>query len=50
PLQSNGYDCGLWVLAQVAAVLRGCDVTNLREADMHDFRRYLQRLILRIPV
>ncbi|KIN99430.1 hypothetical protein M404DRAFT_30479 [Pisolithus tinctorius Marx 270] len=50
PLQSNGYDCGLWVLAQVTAVLRGCNITNLRKADMRDFRRYLQCLILRIPV
>ncbi|KIO09804.1 hypothetical protein M404DRAFT_130054 [Pisolithus tinctorius Marx 270] len=50
PLQSNGYDCGLWVLAQVAAVLRGYDITNLREGNMIAFRRYLQSLILSIPL
>jgi len=49
-MQTNGYDCGLWVLAQVAAVLRGYDITNLREEDMGGFRQYLQSLILSIPV
>ncbi|KAG0697548.1 hypothetical protein DFH29DRAFT_811561, partial [Suillus ampliporus] len=23
PLQTNGYDCGIWVLATIIAVLRG---------------------------
>jgi len=50
PLQSNGYDCGLWVLAQIAAVLRGYDITNMREDNMHSFRRYLQSLVLSIPI
>jgi len=50
PLQSNGYDCGLWVLAQIAAVLRGYDITNLCEGDMRGFRHYLQSVILSIPV
>ncbi|KIN93816.1 hypothetical protein M404DRAFT_35711, partial [Pisolithus tinctorius Marx 270] len=50
PLQSNGYDCGLWVLAQVAAILRGYDITNLHEGNMIAFRRYLQSLILSIPL
>ncbi|KIM52698.1 hypothetical protein SCLCIDRAFT_32448 [Scleroderma citrinum Foug A] len=50
PIVTNGYDCGLWVLAQVAAVLWGRDITNLREEDMGKFRRYLQSLILSIPI
>ena len=50
PLQSNGYDCGLWVLAQIMAVLRGYDITNLHEGDMPEFRRYLQSLVLSISV
>ncbi|KIN94838.1 hypothetical protein M404DRAFT_50303, partial [Pisolithus tinctorius Marx 270] len=50
PLQSNGYDCGLWVLAQVAAVLRGYDITNLHEGNMIAFCHYLQSLILSIPL
>ena len=50
PLQFNGYDCGLWVLAQITAVLRGYDITNLREGDMPEFCHYLQSLVLSIPV
>jgi len=50
PIQSNGYDCGLWILAQMAAVLRGFDVTALQENDMPTFRRYLRVLVARIPV
>ncbi|KIM50843.1 hypothetical protein SCLCIDRAFT_144566, partial [Scleroderma citrinum Foug A] len=38
PMQTNGYDCGLWVLAQVVAVLRGRDITNLREEDLGKFQ------------
>ena len=37
----NNYDCGLWVLATVAAVLRGHDATGLTENDMLAFRYYL---------
>ncbi|KAI6034740.1 hypothetical protein BKA83DRAFT_4487730 [Pisolithus microcarpus] len=35
--QTNGYDCGLWVLAQIATVLRGYEITGLREEDMIAF-------------
>ncbi|KIK10825.1 hypothetical protein PISMIDRAFT_20060 [Pisolithus microcarpus 441] len=28
PVQSNNHDCGLWVLAQTAAALRGFDLTG----------------------
>ncbi|KIM60890.1 hypothetical protein SCLCIDRAFT_123223, partial [Scleroderma citrinum Foug A] len=48
--QFNGYDCGLWVLAQITAVLHGYDITNLREGDMPEFCHYLQSLVLSIPV
>lgn len=40
-LQTNLYDCGLWVLATIAAALRGFDVTGFAEADMPWFRKYL---------
>jgi len=33
-LQTNDYDCGLWVLASVAAVLRGHNATGLTESEM----------------
>ncbi|KAG2121677.1 hypothetical protein BD769DRAFT_1629375 [Suillus cothurnatus] len=38
PLQTNGYDCGLWVLAVIAA------------DNMIAFRHYIRTLVLRIPV
>lgn len=50
PVQSNDYDCGLWCLAQIAAILRGFDFTGLCEQDMPAFRHYLHELIVRIPV
>ncbi|KAG2070526.1 cysteine proteinase [Suillus decipiens] len=49
PCQSNDYDCGLWVLAVMIAVLRGRHVTGLHEAQMSDFRHYLCNLVLSIP-
>lgn len=50
PVQSNHYDCGIWVLAQMTAVLRGFDITGLHESDMIMFRHYLRVLIACIPV
>jgi len=49
-IQSNDHDCGLWVLAQMAAVLRGFDISGLHECDMSTFRYYLRVLIAHIPV
>ncbi|KAF8425356.1 hypothetical protein L210DRAFT_3653217 [Boletus edulis BED1] len=46
PLQTNGYDCGVWVLAAIAATIRGFDVTGLRERDMPSFRHYLYTSVL----
>jgi len=46
----NNYDCGLWVLATVAAVLRGHDATGLTENDMLAFRYYLRSFVLLMPV
>ena len=49
-IQKNGYDCGLWVLAGIAAVLRGYDVTNFLDEDMAWFRRFIAGLIMSIPI
>ncbi|KIK15256.1 hypothetical protein PISMIDRAFT_115435 [Pisolithus microcarpus 441] len=48
-IQTNGYDSGLWVLAQIVAVLRGCEITGLREEDMIMFRKFLYIQVLHIP-
>ncbi|KIK14024.1 hypothetical protein PISMIDRAFT_43944, partial [Pisolithus microcarpus 441] len=34
PRQTNGHDCSVWVLAQMAAVLRGYEVTGIEECDI----------------
>ncbi|KAG6376561.1 hypothetical protein JVT61DRAFT_1537 [Boletus reticuloceps] len=46
PVQTNNYDCGIWVLATVAATLRGFHVTSLTERDMPAFRAYLHICVL----
>ncbi|KAI6016737.1 hypothetical protein EDC04DRAFT_2577343, partial [Pisolithus marmoratus] len=47
--QTNKYDCGLWVLAQIATMLRGYEITGLREKDMRMFQRFLYMQVLCIP-
>ncbi|KAG2160028.1 uncharacterized protein EDB93DRAFT_1073972 [Suillus bovinus] len=37
PLQTNDYDCGLWVLAALAAVPRGSHRPGMCEEDMIAF-------------
>jgi hypothetical protein len=49
-IQKNGYDCGLWVLAGIAAVLRGYDVTDFLDEDMPWFRRFVAGLVMSIPI
>lgn len=49
PLQTNSYDCGLWVLAALAAVLRGAHRPGMREEDMIAYRHYLHTLVVKIP-
>ncbi|KAG9309099.1 hypothetical protein JVU11DRAFT_10983 [Chiua virens] len=48
-LQTNGYDCGVWVLATVATTIRGFDVTGLSEKDLPLFRHYLYMNVLSSP-
>jgi hypothetical protein len=45
-VQTNGYDCGIWVLAMIAATLHGCHCTGLKEDHMSAFRRYLHTLVV----
>ncbi|KAK1217955.1 hypothetical protein PQX77_019377 [Marasmius sp. AFHP31] len=49
-LQSNGYDCGVWVLWVTAAVVRGFDFAYIEEKNIYRFRKYLANLVRTIPV
>ncbi|KAG1749430.1 hypothetical protein EDB19DRAFT_1679681 [Suillus lakei] len=49
PCQTNSYDCGVWILAAMIAVLRGRHVTGLHEEQMSNLRHYLRSLVLSIP-
>ncbi|OBZ78541.1 Ubiquitin-like-specific protease 1A [Grifola frondosa] len=40
-MQTNSYDCGLWVLASILAIFRGSDVTSMVETNISAFRAYL---------
>lgn len=48
PRQTNGYDCGVWVLAQMSAILRGYDITDVKEDGIIHFRHFLRVLIHRV--
>ncbi|RDB19025.1 hypothetical protein Hypma_014282 [Hypsizygus marmoreus] len=45
-VQTNGYDCGLWVLAGIAAVLRGYSCPTPDEELMPLLRDLLRRQVL----
>jgi hypothetical protein len=47
--QTNGYDCGVWVLCVMAAFMRGYCSTGLSERDMGDVRRCLTDHMLTLP-
>jgi hypothetical protein len=49
-LQTNGYDCGVWVLASIAAVLRGFDVMGFSETDIPWFRQFIMYHVLSLPI
>ncbi|KNZ79946.1 hypothetical protein J132_08423 [Termitomyces sp. J132] len=50
PLQSNGFDCGVWVLANIAAVLAGFAVTGIMEQEIGLVRSSLLRYLAALPV
>ncbi|KAJ7139121.1 hypothetical protein C8R44DRAFT_827907 [Mycena epipterygia] len=47
--QSNGYDCGLWVLCMMGAILRGYATTGVSELQMGRVRKLLTDHILGLP-
>ena len=48
-MQRNDYDCGVWVLSSIAAVLRGFNVTGLDQEEIPWFRHFLLMLVLAQP-
>lgn len=50
PVQTNGYDCGVWVLAAIAAVLQGYHAPGIAEAQVRLFRHELYRAVMAQPV
>ncbi|KAF7334389.1 ULP-PROTEASE domain-containing protein [Mycena venus] len=49
PRQSNGHDCGLWVLCMIASILRGHETVGVSEAQMGYIRRMFTDHILTLP-
>ncbi|KAF9469487.1 hypothetical protein BDZ94DRAFT_692 [Collybia nuda] len=47
--QFNGFDCGLFVLANILAVLHGCHVSAISQGEMQDFRERLLTHLLHLP-
>ena len=46
PLQTNSFDCGMWVLVYMFTVLRGYDmIQNVGEADMPEIQHCILRAI-----
>ncbi|KZV88475.1 hypothetical protein EXIGLDRAFT_696648 [Exidia glandulosa HHB12029] len=41
PVQTNGVDCGLWVIAAANAVIRTYRQPGMREVHMGDFRKHV---------
>ncbi|KAK0244954.1 hypothetical protein EDD85DRAFT_963291 [Armillaria nabsnona] len=46
PIQHNGYDCGVWVLSQIHALLQGYRRTAVREVDIFKFRVHCLSMVL----
>lgn len=49
-MQTNGYDCGVWVLAGIAAALQGFHVPALTELEVRELRHQLYRAVMAQPV
>ncbi|KAJ7206085.1 hypothetical protein GGX14DRAFT_551559 [Mycena pura] len=49
PRQTNGHDCGVWVLCMMAAILRGYGLTGLSEREMLSARQILTNYICTLP-
>ena len=44
-LQENGYDCGVWILACLSAVLRGYTSVHISSSNIAEFRQRIFGLI-----
>lgn len=49
-MQTNGYDCGVWVLAAIAAALQGYHVPGMAEYEVRSLRHELYRAVMAQPV
>ncbi|KAJ7435827.1 hypothetical protein FB451DRAFT_1461458 [Mycena latifolia] len=49
PRQSNGHDCGLWVLCMMGAILRGYAITGVSEAQTAYVRRVFSDHLFSMP-
>ncbi|KAJ7828174.1 hypothetical protein B0H13DRAFT_2437996 [Mycena leptocephala] len=49
PRQTNGYDCGLWVLCMMAAIMRGHRDVRLSESEMPWVRGVLRDHVKTLP-
>lgn len=47
-VQTNGYDCGMWILAMILSVLQGYNSTSMVEADIEVLRTCISHLILQL--
>ncbi|TFK61371.1 hypothetical protein BDN72DRAFT_743548, partial [Pluteus cervinus] len=44
-LQTNGYDCGVWILAFITSLLRGYDIPRISETQIPILRERLYRVV-----
>ncbi|KAF7977559.1 hypothetical protein HWV62_3356 [Athelia sp. TMB] len=47
-VQTNGYDCGVWVLAVILSVLQGYSTSSMREKHIEPLRRCILNLVLQL--
>lgn len=47
--QSNGHDCGVWVVCMIGAILRGYGDIALDETDVAEVRRVFANHLLTLP-
>ncbi|KAJ7774618.1 hypothetical protein DFH07DRAFT_865897 [Mycena maculata] len=50
PRQTNGYDCGVWVLCMIVAVLHGYTNTGVLEVQMRQVRPLFTDYVLNLPL
>ncbi|KAG6898746.1 hypothetical protein C0993_004592, partial [Termitomyces sp. T159_Od127] len=50
PLSTNAFDCGVWMIANIAAILSGFSVTGVQEQDIIAVRHSLFQILAALPV